>query len=119
MQLDKGQFFVELSCQRQLLEERDDEIRKIRPDVYYDVMREAKDRDMLNRKKRAESDHSRRVIKHPNFHNFKANQAEAFLEKQQRGDVVIRPSSKGIDHLAVTWKVDDKLYQHIGMTVEF
>lgn len=119
MQLDKGQFFVELSCQRQLLEERDDEIRKIRPDVYYDVMQEAKDRDMLNRKKRAESDHSRRVIKHPNFHNFKANQAEAFLEKQQRGDVVIRPSSKGIDHLAVTWKVDDKLYQHIGMTVEF
>lgn len=119
MQLDKGQFFVELSCQRQLLEERDDEIRKIRPDIYYDVMREAKDRDMLNRKKRAESDQSRRVIKHPNFHNFKASQAEAFLEKQQRGDVVIRPSSKGIDHLAVTWKVDDKLYQHIGMMVRF
>ncbi|KXN86889.1 Transcription elongation factor SPT6 [Leucoagaricus sp. SymC.cos] len=116
MQLEQDQFTVELSCQRQLLEERDDEIRKVRPDMYYDTVREAKDRDMLNRKKRAESDQSRRVIKHPNFHNFKASQAEAFLEKQQRGDVVIRPSSKGINHLAVTWKVDDKLYQHIDVT---
>lgn len=115
MQLDQDTFNVELSCQRQLLEERDDEIRKVRPDIYYDTVREAKDRDMLNRKKRAESDQSRRVIKHPNFHNFKATQAEAFLEKQQRGDVVIRPSSKGTNHLAVTWKVDDKLYQHIDV----
>jgi transcription elongation factor SPT6 len=82
-------------------------------------VREAKDRDMLSRKKRAESDSNRRVIKHPNFHNFKASQAETFLEKQQRGDVVIRPSSKGIDHLAVTWKVDDKLYQHIGLSSDF
>jgi len=38
------------------------------------------------------------------------------LDKQQRGDVVIRPSSKGSDHLAVTWKVDDQLYQHIDVT---
>lgn len=119
MQLDQDTFNIELSCQRQLLEERDDEIRKVRPDIYYDTVREAKDKEMLNRKKRAETDRSRRVIKHPNFHNFKAAQAEAFLEKQQRGDVVIRPSSKGIDHLAVTWKVDDGLYQHIGLLFPF
>jgi hypothetical protein len=37
-------------------------------------------------------------------------QAEAYLDKQQCGDVIIRPSSKGVDHLAVTWKVDEKLY---------
>ncbi|KIY51703.1 hypothetical protein FISHEDRAFT_19730, partial [Fistulina hepatica ATCC 64428] len=58
---------------------------------------------------------TRRVIKHPNFHNFSSSQAEAFLAKQQRGDVVIRPSSKGVNHLAVTWKVDDQLYQHIDV----
>ncbi len=80
----------------------------------WDDARHKKDQDMLARKKRAETDRTRRVIKHPNFHNFNTAQAEAYLEKQQRGDVVIRPSSKGIDHLAVTWKVDDKLYQHIG-----
>jgi len=79
--------------------------------------RQDRDLEMLARKKRAEVDQTRRVIKHPNFHNFNTAQAEAFLEKQQRGDVVIRPSSKGIDHLAVTWKVDDRLYQHIGRSL--
>ncbi|EAU81111.2 EF domain-containing protein [Coprinopsis cinerea okayama7 len=74
-----------------------------------------KDKDALERKKRQQTDRSRRVIKHPNFHNFNYAQAEAYLEKQQRGDVVIRPSSRGNDHLAVTWKVDTGLYQHIDV----
>jgi SH2 domain len=51
---------------------------------------------------------------HPNFYNFNTAQAGTYLENQQRGDVIIRPSSKGINCLAVTWKVDEKLYQHIG-----
>lgn len=89
-------------------------ITRFRPDEAWDHQRYEKDKEMLARKKRAEVDKSRRVIKHPNFHNFNTAQAEAYLDKQQRGDVVIRPSSKGFDHLAVTWKVDDKLYQHIG-----
>ena len=55
--------------------------------------------DVQKRKKRAEANQTRRVIKHPNFHNFNLAQAEAHLDKQQRGDVVIRPSSKGQDHL--------------------
>ncbi|TFK60946.1 hypothetical protein BDN72DRAFT_937594 [Pluteus cervinus] len=68
------------------------------------------------RRKRAEVNRTRHVIKHPNFHNFDAVQGEAYLESQQRGDVVIRPSSKGFNHLAVTWKVDDGLYQPIDVT---
>lgn len=32
----------------------------------------------------------------------------------QRGDCVIRPSSRE-DHIAVTWKVDDGLYQHLAV----
>ncbi|KAF5377014.1 hypothetical protein D9757_007713 [Collybiopsis confluens] len=83
---------------------------------YWDKARYEKDMDMMFRKKRAEVTKSRRLIKHPNFHNFNTAQAEAYLDGQQRGDVVIRPSSKGVDHLAVTWKVDDKLYQHIDIT---
>ncbi|KAJ7632692.1 transcription elongation factor SPT6 [Roridomyces roridus] len=90
--------------------------RRAREDSYWDQQRYNKDRDMLARKKRAEVDRSRRVVKHPNFHNFNTAQAEAYLDKQQRGDVVIRPSSKGSDHLAVTWKVDHQLYQHIDVT---
>ena len=62
----------------------------------------------------AEANQTRRIIKHPNFHNFNSTQAEAYLDKQHQGDVVIRPSPMGQDHLVVIWKVDDKLYQHIG-----
>ena len=108
------EFNVLLSCRPSDLAEGDRVFRHVQLDDMWDDARHKKDQDMLARKKRAETDRTRRVIKHPNFHNFNTAQAEAYLEKQQRGDVVIRPSSKGIDHLAVTWKVDDKLYQHIG-----
>ena len=37
------------------------------------------------------------------------------MATQPRGSVVIRPSSRGMDHLAVTWKVDDGVYQHIDV----
>lgn len=56
----------------------------------------------------------RAETKHPNFHNFKSAQAEQYLAGQPNGDVVIRPSSKGPEHLAVTWKVDQGVYQHLG-----
>lgn len=56
-----------------------------------------------------------RVIKHPLFRPFNATQAEEFLGSQNRGDVVIRPSSRGPDHLAVTWKVAHGVYQHIDV----
>jgi len=115
--LDRGEFLIHLSSKPDHMEEGDkgDKIHRSVPrDACWDGARHAKDKEMLDRKKRAETDRSRRVIKHPNFHNFNTAQAETYLEKQQRGDVVIRPSSKGNDHLAVTWKVEEKLYQHIG-----
>ena len=40
---------------------------------------------------------------------------DRFLGPQARGDCVIRPSSKGPDHLAVTWKVHEGVYQHIDV----
>nr|CDI51126.1 related to transcriptional regulator protein SPT6 [Melanopsichium pennsylvanicum 4] len=57
-----------------------------------------------------------RVVDHPNYHNFNYKQAVMFLRNQPRGSVVVRPSSKGDDHLAVTWKVDDDVYQNIDVT---
>ncbi|WFD07743.1 Transcription elongation factor spt6 [Malassezia vespertilionis] len=56
-----------------------------------------------------------RVIDHPNYHNLNALQAQTFLATQPRGAVVIRPSSRGMDHLAATWKVDEGVYQHIDV----
>jgi transcription elongation factor SPT6 len=107
---------IELSVRAEHMMHGDAGFRRgAQPDeIYWDRERLQKDKELLQRKKRAENERSRRVIKHPNFHNLNSAEAEIYLEKQQRGDVVIRPSSKGTNHLAVTWKVDDKLYQHIG-----
>lgn len=56
-----------------------------------------------------------RVLGHILFKPFNSAQAQEYLGSQGRGDVVIRPSSKGLDHLAVTWKVSDNIYQHIDV----
>jgi len=114
LDLPADQFLVSLSVRPSDLHPGDSLFRRVKRDDHWNVPQFERDSDMQARKKRAEIDRTRRVIKHPNFHNFNATQAENYLDKQQRGDVVIRPSSKGVDHLAVTWKVDDKLYQHIG-----
>lgn len=56
-----------------------------------------------------------RVIKHPLFRPFNRRQAEDYLKGMSRGDAVIRPSSNGMDHIAITWKVADGIYQHIDV----
>ncbi|KAK1236011.1 Transcription elongation factor spt6 [Marasmius sp. AFHP31] len=116
LELETDSFTVELSTRRSDFADGDNQFRKVEHDQYWDLLRHQKDQEIHERKKRSEVDRKRRVIKHPNFHNFNTAQAEAHLDKQQRGDVVIRPSSKGFDHLAVTWKVDDGLFQHIDVT---
>lgn len=114
MDLPNDTFNVELSARETDVAAGDSQFRRVKHDEFWNHTQADRDSEMQARKKRAEVDRTRRVVKHPNFHNFNAAQAEQYLEKQQRGDVVIRPSSKGHNHLAVTWKVDDKLYQHIG-----
>ncbi|KIY72184.1 hypothetical protein CYLTODRAFT_63573 [Cylindrobasidium torrendii FP15055 ss-10] len=110
------EFSVELSTEAGALAEGDEMFRRVNHDDYWDTYQSKKDAEMLQRKKRAETQANRRTVQHPHFHNFNAGQAETYLEQMQRGDVVIRPSSKGNDHLAITWKVDQKLYQHIDAT---
>lgn len=114
MDLANDSFFVELSARPSDLQVGDMQFRRVKHDDAWNIDQHTRDVEMQARKKRAEIGRARRIIKHPNFHNFNATQAEAYLENQQRGDVVIRPSSKGADHLAVTWKVEEHLFQHIG-----
>lgn len=40
------------------------------------------------------------------------------METMDQGDVIIRPSSKGENHLTVTWKVSDGIYQHVDVREE-
>lgn len=81
---------------------------------YFDVLEEKKDMQILDTKKRREQGAVPRIVDHPAWHVANKTQAEKILSKQNRGDAVIRPSSQGNDHLAVTWKVDDGIYQHLG-----
>ncbi|KAA1471105.1 transcription elongation factor Spt6 [Dentipellis sp. KUC8613] len=115
LDLARDSFLIELSSRPTDVAAGDSQFRRVKRDDAWNHPQWERDKEMQARKKRAEVEKSRRVIKHPNFHNFNSSQAEAYLDKQQRGDVVIRPSSKGLNHLAVTWKVDDKLYQHIDV----
>ncbi|KAI4150637.1 MAG: hypothetical protein LQ340_003969, partial [Diploschistes diacapsis] len=80
----------------------------------WDERQESKDKENLQVKNDF-SARTQRVIKHPLFRSFNSQQAEEFLGMQARGDVVIRPSSKGPDHLAVTWKVSEGVFQHIDV----
>lgn len=40
------------------------------------------------------------------------------MVNMDQGEVIIRPSSKGADHLTITWKVADGIYQHIDVREE-
>ncbi|KAK5987461.1 Transcription elongation factor SPT6 [Cladobotryum mycophilum] len=80
----------------------------------WDYALEAADKDDMREKDKT-TGRTQRVVKHPNFKPFNSIQAEEFLGSQPPGEVIIRPSSKGNDHLAITWKVADNVYQHIDV----
>ncbi|KAH0423715.1 transcription elongation factor spt6, partial [Aureobasidium melanogenum] len=81
----------------------------------WDEQQEAQDKKEALLEKDAKTGRAQRVIKHPLFRPFNSAQAEEYLGSQAQGDVVIRPSSKGLDHLAVTWKVSENVFQHIDV----
>ena len=76
-------------------------------DAYYDEKTEKADIEKRKEKKKREtgSTYIRRVIVHPAFQNISFKEAEKLLKDMDQGDAIIRPSSKGNDHLTVTWKV--------------
>jgi transcription elongation factor SPT6 len=80
----------------------------------WDFKLEDQDREELREKDKV-TGRTQRVIKHPLFRPFNSTQAEEYLGGQPPGEIVIRPSSKGNDHLAVTWKVAEGVYQHIDV----
>ncbi|KAK4996112.1 Transcription elongation factor spt6 [Elasticomyces elasticus] len=112
--IDRKRMTAQLSLREEMLrmpyrKELDHE-----PDEW-DEQQEAQDKKEALKEKGDKAGRAQRVIKHPLFRPFNSAQAEEFLGSQGRGDVVIRPSSKGPDHLAVTWKVSDNIYQHIDV----
>lgn len=80
----------------------------------WDYALESADKEELKEKDQT-TGRTQRVVKHPNFKPYNSTQAEEYLGSQPLGEVIIRPSSKGNDHLAITWKVADGVYQHIDV----
>lgn len=83
-------------------------------DRNWDERQEREDKEELKEKDRT-TGRTQRVINHPLFKPFNSTQAEEWLGSQAPGEVIIRPSSKGNDHLAITWKVADGVYQHVDV----
>ncbi|GAA6054598.1 hypothetical protein JCM3770_000071 [Rhodotorula araucariae] len=115
MDVKYDQMSVELSTQENLIATGDRERRIVKPDSWFDLERAAaEERLARSTQQRQTGGKIKRVIKHPNFHDVSAGGAEQILASMQRGDCVIRPSSRE-DHIAVTWKVDEGIYQHLAV----
>lgn len=89
-------------------------------DPYYD--QDTEDRDLRieadKKKDKQRKTYIKRVIVHPAFHNISYAEAEKCMVNMDQGEVIVRPSSKGADHLTITWKVSDGIYQHIDIREE-
>uniref|UniRef100_A0A8C2E8L9 Transcription elongation factor SPT6 n=2 Tax=Cyprinus carpio TaxID=7962 RepID=A0A8C2E8L9_CYPCA len=119
MKIDIEKFNVDLTCRTSDLSDKNNEW-KLPKDTYYDFDAEADDvkQEEEQKKKQQRTTYIKRVIDHPSFHNINFKQAEKMMESMDQGDVVIRPSSKGENHLTVTWKVADGIYQHVDVREE-
>uniref|UniRef100_A0A674DYW3 SPT6 homolog, histone chaperone and transcription elongation factor n=1 Tax=Salmo trutta TaxID=8032 RepID=A0A674DYW3_SALTR len=119
MKIDIEKFNVDLTCRTSDLMDKNNEW-KLPKDTYYDFDAETEDTKAEEelKKKQQRTTYIKRVIAHPSFHNINFKQAEKMMESMDQGDVVIRPSSKGENHLTVTWKVADGIYQHVDVREE-
>ena len=89
-------------------------------DPYYDapaeenVMRAEEEAKKLKHRQ----SYTKRVIVHPSFKNIGFKEAEKLMASMEQGEVIVRPSSKGTNHLTVTWKVGENICQHVDVREE-
>ncbi|XP_078492453.1 transcription elongation factor SPT6 [Ciona intestinalis] len=117
--IDIERFQVDLTCRGSDL--RDDAGSwKQQLDTYYGFEQETLDKKKLedSNKKSNRTTYIKRVIAHPSFHNIDFKSAEKRMQDMDQGDAIIRPSSKGSDHLTATWKVSEGVFAHIDIREE-
>ncbi|XP_064461195.1 transcription elongation factor SPT6-like [Ornithodoros turicata] len=114
--IDIERFTVDLTCRSSDLADANNEWRPSK-DLYYHYEGEEKDKKIHDdsKKKQNRQTYVKRVIVHPSFHNISYKEAEKLLSTMDQGEVIIRPSSRGVDHLTVTWKVYEGILQHIDV----
>lgn len=119
IKIDTERFSVDCSSKSSDLADRNSEWRP-KKDPYYDQELEDKElrKEDENKKQAARQQYIKRIIVHPAFHNKSYAEAIKIMASMDQGEVIIRPSSKGSDHLTVTWKVAPEIYQHIDVREE-
>lgn len=119
IKIDVERFSIEASSKSSVLLDKGHDWRPLK-DPYYDHEAEAKDiqTEETMKKNKQKLTYIKRVIVHPCFYNISFKEAENMMSTMEQGEVIFRPSSKGADHLTVTWKVADNIYQHIDIREE-
>lgn len=117
--IDVERFSVDCSSKSSDLMDKNHDWRPPK-DEYYD--QETEDRENKkeddSKKQKSRQQYIKRVIVHPAFHNKSYTEAIKIMESMEQGEVIVRPSSKGSDHLTVSWKVCPEIYQHIDVREE-
>ncbi|KAK0178997.1 hypothetical protein PV327_007825 [Microctonus hyperodae] len=117
--INVDRFNVECSSKGSDLADSNNEWRPAK-DPFYDTEAEEDDiKSEENTKKNTQQQvYLKRITFHPLFHNITYFDAEKMMKSMNQGDVIIRPSSKGSDHLSITWNVTNDICQHIDVLEE-
>ncbi|GAA5841172.1 hypothetical protein JCM11251_003227 [Rhodosporidiobolus azoricus] len=114
MDVRYGEMKVDLTTQERMVNAGDAALRMVRADPFFDSAKAQAAQAAAGQGKAKATGRAKRVINHPAWQDISAGKAEEFLANMQRGDCVIRPSSKE-EHIAVTWKLDEGLFQHLAV----
>lgn len=114
IKLDRKNFMVDMSLREEQIRRAEIALRGNRSYNAWDAAREDKDRESMQIKDQS-TGRAQRVIKHPLFHLFGKTQAEEYLGSLANGEAIIRPSSRGNDHITITWKVANGVFQHLDV----
>ncbi|OAQ35444.1 transcription elongation factor Spt6 [Linnemannia elongata AG-77] len=114
LRLDREKYFADLTCKESELRHGDTQLRMLPVDRMFDQFEEERSRNEVKKSEKV-SHFLRRKINHPLFKNMNGKEATEFLADKTRGELVIRPSNRGVDHLTVTVKLADDFYKHFDI----
>lgn len=119
MRIDVEKFGIECTSRSKDLADKDNEW-KAPKDPFYDMEGEEKEKKLEEevRKSKLRQAYIKRIIGHPFFKNIDFADAERLMSDKNPGEIIIRPSSKGPNHLTITWKMADEVIQHIDVIEE-
>ncbi|KAJ3274382.1 Transcription elongation factor spt6 [Terramyces sp. JEL0728] len=89
---------------------------RVRVDPFFDFV--SQEKQIIKEKQNARKvvrEKQVRFVQHPFWQATDYKGAQAYLANRPRGDLVVRPSGKGNNHISITWKVDEGVYQHIDI----